>query len=206
MKKQTKNQNYIRTFLVNKTNLILSILIIGILSAHIITPVHAIYLDAVINTKEQSSQPHFKFVKTVFVNYPDGGKLADLLKGKNTSTKFSADSTTPGVSDLIIKLNKSLQSLQSSAVVTDLSIDYNVHLEGKDNSAVADYELVLTPTITNYIIREGAGDITTLVDSQWRGMSVNGPVIIHDSALGDVDINSPIGFFKIALPDVYSEI
>lgn len=195
MKRQTKNQN-----------LIFLILIFCVLSSSFILPAHAIYLNSVINTKEQSSKPSFKFVKSIFVKYPDGGKIAELLRGKNISTKFSADSAVPGVTELIIRLNKSLQDLKSSAVVTDLNIDYNVHLEGKDDSAVIDYEVVLTPTITNYILREGKGDVTTLIDAQWRGMSVSGPVIIHDSTLGDVDINSPIGFFKIAIPDVYSEI
>jgi hypothetical protein len=172
----------------------------------LIAPASAIYLDAVVNTKETSSRPLFKFIKTIYVKYPEGGKIAELLKNKDVTVDFSADSMTPGVSELITKLNENLKSLQSNAVVTDLQIRYVVHLEGNADSAVIDYNIVLTPTITNLILRQETGDAPTLIDSRWRGMSVNGPVIIHDSKLGDVDISSPIGFFKVALPDVYSEI
>jgi hypothetical protein len=169
-------------------------------------PANAIYLDAVINTKEKSAKPVFKFQKSVYVKYPEGGKIAESLTGKDTTLDFSADSTTPGVSELITRLNDNLKSLQSNAVVTDLKISYNAHLEGKTDSAVIDYNVILTPTMTNLILREEAGDTPALIDSRWRGMSVDGPVVIHDPKLGDVDINSPIGFFKVAFPDIYSEI
>lgn len=190
----------------NKTNLALFILVICILSTNVLIPAHAIYLTAVINTKEKFAEPVFKFEKSVFVKYPDGGKIADMLREKDIHVQFSANSTTPGVSELITKLNESLKRIQSNAVVTDLKIDYVGYLEQGPDSTVINYKISLIPTITNYILREGTKDVPTLIDSQWRGISVDGPVIIHDEKLGDVDINSLIGFFKVALPDVYGEI
>jgi len=186
--------------------LIFSIFLLRILSTNTIIPAHAIYLDAVINPKEQTAKPTFKFEKSLSIQYPDGGKLADILKGKNTSVQFIADSTSSGVSELISRMNENLNNLQSNVIVTDLKIDYDVHLHGKDTSATIDYDIILTPTITNFILRQGTGEVTTLIDAQWRGMSIHGPVIIHDLQFGDIDINSPIGFFKIAIPEVYAEI
>jgi len=190
----------------NKIFLVFSIFLLFILSVNIIIPAHAIYLDAVINTKEQTAEPVFKFEKSLEIQYPEGGKIADILRGKNTSIKFSADSTDPGISELISRMNENLNSLQSNVIVTDLKIDYDVRLHGKDNSATIDYNIILTPTITNFILRQGTNDVTTLIDAQWRGMSINGPAIVHDLQFGDIDINSPIGFFKIATPEVYAEI
>jgi len=190
----------------NKIFLVFSIFSFFILSVNVIIPAHAIYLDAVINTKEQTAEPAFKFEKSLKIQYPEGGKIADILKGKNTSVTFSADSTNLGVSELITRMNENLNDLQSNVIVTDLKIDYDVHLHGKDNSAAIDYNIILTPTITNFILRQGTGEVTTLIDAQWRGMSINGPAIVHDLQFGDVDINSPIGFFKIATPEAYAEI
>ena len=66
----------------NKMFLIFSIFLLCILSVNIIIPAHAIYLDAVINTKEQTAKPTFKFEKSLSLQYPEGSKLADILKGK----------------------------------------------------------------------------------------------------------------------------
>jgi len=190
----------------NKTILAFSLLSFCILSPNIVFPVHAIYLDTIINTKEDTAKPAFKFEKSLTIQYPDGGMIADLLKGNDISVKFIADSTNSGVSKLIARMNDSLNNLQSNVIVTDLKIDYDVHLYGHENAATIDYNIILTPTITNFILRQGSGEITTLIDAQWRGMSIHGPVIIHDSQFGDIDINTPIGFLKIATPEVYTEI
>jgi len=68
----------------NKIFLIFSIFLLFILSVNTIMPAHAIYLDAIINTKEQTAEPVFKFEKSLEIQYPEGGKIADILKGKNT--------------------------------------------------------------------------------------------------------------------------
>jgi len=190
----------------SRTFLIFSIMLLCLLSTNIVIPAHAIYLNAVINTKEQTAKPAFKFEKSISIQYPEGGKIADILKGKNISVKFLVDSTSPEISELITRMNKNLNDLQSNVIVTDLKIDYSANLHGKDTSAIVDYNIILTPTITNFILRQGTGEITTLIDAQWRGMSISDPVIIHDLEFGDIDINSPIGFFKIAIPEVYDEI
>ena len=189
----------------NKKYLIPSIVVVFLLAVNLVLPAHAIYLDSAINTKEKTFMPAFKFQKTIYIKYPEGGKISELLNGKNTMLNFSADSRNQGVPELIKKLNDNLKNLQSNAVVTDLKVTYNVHLEGKSDSAVIDYNVVLTPTMTGHILREESANSPTLIDTRWRGMSVDGPAVIRDSSLEDVDISSPLGFFKTAVPDFYSE-
>ena len=45
------------------------------------------------------------YQKTVFIEYPNGGQLFDDLKGKEWTVAGSADSSNPGVQDLMNRLN-----------------------------------------------------------------------------------------------------
>lgn len=181
--------------------------LIGLLLISSVTPIWAAQLDAKIGTRAESATPTFKFLRTIFIEYQEGGELADLLRGKDVVITFEADSTTPGVSDLISMINKNLsQDLDSTVFVTDLSLTYRAHLAGRGDSAAVDYKIILTPTITNYVLRQATNSSAAIVDSHWRGISVNQPVIITSQEAGDVDINTPGQLFEKETPDVYSKI
>ena len=195
------------SFFVRNENLFFVVGLIGLLLISNVTPIWAAQLDAKIGTKAESAQPTFKFLRTVFVEYPEGGDLADLLRGKDIVITFEANSTTPGVSDLISMINKNLsQDLDSTVFVTDLSLTYRAHLAGRGDSAAVDYKIIMTPTITNYVLREATDTTAALVDSRWRGMAVNQPVIITNTEFGKVDINTPGWLFENEAPEVYSKI
>ncbi|MGI0082841.1 MAG: hypothetical protein ACREAF_04655 [Nitrosopumilaceae archaeon] len=181
---------------------LISLLIIGTVS-----PIWAVQLDATIGTKAESAQPTFKFLRTIFLEYPEGGDLADLLRGKDIIVSFEADSKTPGVSELITKINRDLVvDLHSTVVVTDLSITYRAHLVGRGDSTAVDYKITMTPTITNYLLREATDTTAAIVDSHWRGIVVNQPVTIKTAGFGDVDINTPGWLFSHATPEVYAKM
>lgn len=195
------------SFFVRSNNLFFIAALIGLLLISNVTPIWAAQLDAKIGTKAESSTPTFKFLRTIFVEYPEGGELADLLRGKDVVVTFEADSTTPGVLDLISLINKNLsQDLDSTVFVTDLSLTYRAHLAGRGDSAAVDYKITLIPTITNYVLRQATNSSAAIVDSHWRGISVNQPVIITSQETGDVDVNTPGWLFEKEIPDVYSKI
>jgi len=195
------------SFLVRSNDLFFVAALIGLLVVSNVTPIWAAQLDATIGTKAESAQPTFKFLRTIFIEYPEGGELADLLRGKDVVINFEADSTTPGIFDLISSINKNLsQDLDSTVFVTDLSLTFSAHLAGRGDSAAVDYKITMTPTITNYVLREATATTAAIVDSHWRGISVNQPVIITSTEFGDVDINTPGWLFEKETPEVYSKI
>jgi len=63
-----------------------------------------------------------------------------------------------------------------------------------------DYTVVLHPTIHNFVIKAGSGNDPTLLDVDWRGFGVVGPVVISTPAYGDVEINMPISTFERFTP------
>jgi len=186
--------------------LIFSVGLIGLLVIGSISPVWAAQLDARLSTHLTEAQPTFKFLKTVFIEYPDGGEISKLLNGQDILVSIEANKDTPGVSELIVKMNSNLQSIDSTVFVTDLQLTYRAHLKGQGGQAAVDYKVTMVPTITNYLLRPADDANPALIDAQWRGITVKGPVTITDTEHGDVDINTLIGFLKKESPEVYAKI
>ncbi len=65
-----------------------------------------------------------------------------------------------------------------------------------------DYTVILHPTIHNFVIKQGSGNDPTLLDVDWRGFGVIGPVIINTPMHGDVEINLPISTFERFTPSL----
>jgi hypothetical protein len=60
--------------------------------------------------------------------------------------------------------------------------------------------------MTNYVLRPADETSSALIDANWRGLSVKGPVIISNEEQGDVDINTLTGFLKKETPEVFEKI
>src|SRR5690242_13105166 len=146
------------------------------------------------------AQSNFKFLESAFIEYPNGGKLKDLLVGKNYTISFTENSNNTSVQDLMHQLNTALTRDQKSPVIiTDLTVQYTATLTGDDKSASIDYNLELIPTLTSYVIKKGANDNDpTVIDAAWMGITIKDPVIIKTAQYGDVEINDPISFVKKA--------
>lgn len=181
--------------------------LLGLLVIGTVSPIWAVQLEAKIGTKAQTTEPAFKFFRTVFIEYPDGGQVSDLLMNKDVVLSFDADSNTPGVSDLIAQLNSNLaHDLQSTVQITDMKINYRAHLHGRGDIASIDFRVIVIPTMTNYVLRPATDTSAAIVDSHWRGIFVKGPVILKTQEYGDIDINEPVGYFKTQLPEIYSKM
>jgi hypothetical protein len=182
--------------------------LIGLLVFGSISPIWATS-DLTVNlSPEGTPAPStFKFLESAFIEYPNGGKLKDLLAGKTYTISFTENSNNTSVQDLIRQLNTALTRDQKSPVIiTDLTVEYTATIVGDDKSASIDYNLELIPTLTSYVITKGSGSDPTIIDAVWMGLTLKGPVIIKTAQYGDVEINTPISFVKKATPDVYSII
>ena len=174
----------------------LAVLIAGLFVIGSSSSVWAAQIDARINPNTNASPFSYNFQKTIFIEYPNGGKIFDELHEKEWSVTGSADATNPGVQELIAKLNQKIQSDGSHSKISDLNVSYDFHLKGRDLTTSVDYRVILKGTISDYVITKD--QIRTLVDMGWRGMSTNDSVIIDG-----VEINLPISLLKDKEPAVY---
>ncbi|MGI0003705.1 MAG: hypothetical protein ACREAX_00260, partial [Candidatus Nitrosotenuis sp.] len=180
---------------------VLSIIILGSVS-----PAFAAQLNWDAKTYETAQTPKYSFQRTAFIQYDDGGTIADALRGQEMSIRFSTDSSSAGAQELIDKLNQDLVASQSTVRITDIKIDYSATMVGRGDMASVDYRVIVIPTIEGFLIREYQEGSPGLFDITWRGMKVDGPVPIMTEEFGEVDVNEPLSFFKAAFPDVASQI
>ena len=174
----------------------LAVLIAGLFVIGSSSSVWAAQIDARINPNSNASPFSYNFQKTIFIEYPNGGKIFDELHEKEWSVTGSADATNPGVQQLIVSLNQKIQSDGSHSKISDLNVTYDFHLKGRNDYTSVDYKVVLKGTLTDYVITKD--QIRALVDMGWRGMGTNDAVVIDG-----VDINLPISLLKDKEPAVY---
>ncbi|TFH03318.1 MAG: hypothetical protein E4G77_00645, partial [Nitrosopumilus sp.] len=164
---------------------LLTVLLAGILVIGTSSPAWAAQMDARVNPNSEESFFKINYQKTVFIEYPDGGKLFDELHLKEWTESGTADSSNPGVKDLIVKLNDKISRDGSQAIISDLNVIYDIHLKGRTINTSIDYKVALEGTITNYIISKD--QTKTLVDMGWRGLTATDEIMIDG-----VGINHPI--------------
>ncbi|TLX83043.1 MAG: hypothetical protein E6L00_02050 [Thaumarchaeota archaeon] len=182
--------------------------LIGLLVYSGISPIWATSdLTVHLNSGGSPEKPSFKYLESAFIEYPNGGKLKNLLTGKNYTISFVENSNNTSVQDLIQQINNALvRDQKSPVIVTDLMVKYTAILTGDDKSASIDYNIELIPTIASYVITKGSGDTPTIMDAAWMGLTIKDPVVIKTAQYGDLEINYPIDFLKKAAPDTYSVI
>ena len=177
--------------------IILTILLAGLIVIGTSAPAWGAQLDTRINPNNAESPFKMSYLKTVFIEYPNGGVLFDTLSTSQWIVSGTADSTNPGVQELIRNLNNGIQSDGSQARISDLNVIYEFQLKGRSIQTSIDYRVVLEGTITNYIITEDSQK--QLVDLGWRGLTTTSPITIDG-----IEINIPLGVLETEEPILYN--
>ncbi len=180
---------------------ILVVFFTGLLIIGSSTSVWGAQLDAKIIPDDESAKIKVTYQRTIFIGYNEGGELADILRGKNSQVAFNADSTNPGVQDLINKLNQKIANDGSIVRITDLDIEYSALLNGNPLATLIDYKIVLKPTLSNYNLRQFSANSPSIVEMAWRGLTVNSPIVING-----IEINFPGSFIQSIEPEVFEII
>ena len=176
---------------------ILSVLLATLIVVGSSTPVWAAQLDARINPNTETSPFKMTYLKTVFIEYPNGGNLFDELQGKEWTVSGTADISNSGVQQLKNELNRGIANDGSQAQIDDLTVDYEIHLKARNINTSIDYRVILQGTLTDYVITDDGQ--RTLVDLGWRAMSTDKEIVIDG-----VEINIPINILRDQEPEVYT--
>ena len=177
--------------------MILTILLAGLIVIGTSAPAFGAQLDTRINPNNAESPFKMSYLKTVFIEYPNGGVLFDALSTSQWIVSGTADSTNPGVQELMNDLNSGIQSDGSQARISDLNVIYEFQLKGRSIQTSIDYRVVLEGTITDYIITEDSQK--KLVDLGWRGLTTTSPITIDG-----IEINIPLGVLETEEPILYN--
>ena len=176
--------------------ILLTVLLAGLIVIGTSAPAFGAQLDVTLNPNNAESPFKMSYLKTVFIEYPNGGDLFDALGGTEWNVSGIADATNPGVQRLMNELNSNIQSDGSQAKISDLDVTYEFQLKGRNIQTSIDYRVILEGTITNYIITEDSQK--KLVDLGWRGLSTTSSIQIDG-----MEINIPFGILATEEPILY---
>ena len=163
------------------------------------TSVMGAQLDAKIIPDDDSAKIKMTYQRTLSIVYNDGGELADELRGEDWQIVVNADSSDPGVQELMNSLNQKIANDGSNSHITDLDVEYSARLSGKSVTTLIDYKIVLHPTLSNYNIRTYSANSPSLVDLAWRGLTVDKPILIDG-----VEINYPGSALQTNQPGAFA--
>ena len=176
--------------------IILTVLLAGLIVIGTSAPAFGAQLDVTLNPNNAESPFKMSYLKTVFIEYPNGGDLFDALGGTEWNVSGMADATNPGVQRLMNELNSNIQSDGSQAKISDLDVTYEFQLKGRNIQTSIDYRVILEGTISNYVITEDSQK--KLVDLGWRGLSTTSSIKIDG-----MEINIPLGVLATEEPILY---
>lgn len=160
-------------------------------------------LDTTVIANQNLARATYTSGQIIYMEYPDDGALKSLLEGVSDEVRFTADKNTPGVNEMIARINDALvKERRSPATVEGLTVEYKALLKGENGQATLEHYVKLKANITNIVIQPGTYTEPDLIDLNWRGFSVDGPVVIETQEYGKVDINQPSGYFAVRQPGV----
>lgn len=174
--------------------MLLVIAIIALITQVTVASASQLNWDAVKNP----DSPKFTFQRTMSIEYPDGGKIADALNGKQDSIHLKAKAN----SELVGKINEQFEKNGSHVRVSGVDFEYFAELIGHEHDASIDYKITMMPTMDGFLVREYKESSPALFDVSWRGIRLNGPTIISDG-VEQIDINLPAAFLQKKFPMVY---
>ncbi|MCE2508964.1 MAG: hypothetical protein J4G04_06685 [Nitrosopumilaceae archaeon] len=176
--------------------MVFAVLLSGLIVASGVAPALGAQMEARLNPDTNSSPFKVIYQRTAFIEYPVGSGLSETLHGSEWVLTGEAGPDDPAVQRLMQSLNDKIRSDGSTASVTDLTVEYSMHLTGRDINTSMDFRVVLLGSITNYVITQD--QLRTLVDLGWRGLSSDIPVVIDD-----IDVNIPINMLQTQEPVIY---
>jgi len=180
-------------------SLILTILIAGVIIVGASVPAWAAQFDARVSPDSETSPFKISYLKTVFIEYPNGGNLFDELRGHEWTIDGIADSSDPGVQKLMEELNKTITDDGSQARISDLNVTYDFHLKARNINTSIDYRVILEGEVSNYVITKDSQ--RTLLDLGWRGLSTDDEIVVNG-----IEINIPLNLIKENEPEAYTFI
>jgi hypothetical protein len=189
------------------TTLLSGILALALIS-FLVTQVYGADLAVSLNPAADISEGSYVGVKTVTLEYPAGSSLAQQLDGQNRRIEFSLNGTAAGqenngMGGLIAALNRAFVQADSPVQASNATISYSAVVKGGPTSTLISYRVDLHPTLEKYVLQAGQGGQSShVVDLEWRGITINEPLIVNAPDIGQININSPMGLLRALYPSL----
>jgi len=179
-----------------------------ILISFLVTQAYAADMAASLIPATDKSEGSYVGVKTITLEYPAGSPLAQQLDGQNKRVEFTLNGTATGqndtgISGVVAALNRAFVQADSPVQSSETGVSYSAVVRGGPTSTLISYRTELHPTLEKYVLQSGqAGPGSHVVDLEWRGITINEPLIVNAPDIGQININSPLGLIRALYPSL----
>ena len=98
-------------------------------------------------------------------------------------------------------LNRAFVQADSPVQASQAFVSYSGVLRGGPTSTVISYRVDIQPTLEKYVLQTGEADQSGhVVDLEWRGITINEPLVVNAPDVGQININYPIGLLQALYP------
>lgn len=188
---------------------VLSGMIAALLVSSFVSQAYAADLQAMLIPSQNSTMASFIGVKTMTLTYPAGSPISQALEGETRRISFSLNGTADqesesGVSEAIAAINEALLEVRSPVHASAITISYSAVLRGESDRATVAYRTEIEPTLENYVLEDQGS--RQIVDLEWRGISIDEPLVLTAPDIGEIDVNHPSGLFQTLYPEVATKL
>ncbi len=182
-----------------------AVLLVCIISAVIVAGVtshaYAVQFTVFLSPKQNTASADLTGVRFLTLSYPAGGALSKEFNGKSQHVRFTMNAPQ----NVISTINQDIASEKQSPVrITNATMEYTGDMLGQPDSVLVSYKLDLKAFISNYVLQSSSNN--SIIDLNWRSVTVNQPLIVDTPKYGKVNINAPIGLFQVTNPAVAQQL
>ena len=182
--------------------------IAALLISGFVSQAFAADLQASLIPDRDRSEASYIGVRTITLRYPEGSPIAQELSGKTERIQFSVNATANGetANPVIEAINRALVEAQSPVQVSEAVLSYTAVLRGGETSTILSYKTEIEPTLEGFVLVRGEGTEGHTIDLEWRGITVEGPVVVTSPENGEIDVNQPVGLLQATFPDIAEQL
>jgi hypothetical protein len=185
--------------------ILLAVVITSLLVLGAISNAYAAELTVYLDPNTDLAQPSFTAQKFITLSYFAGVSLPIQFNGKNENVTFTVNVTGNGMNQLVSAFNHALAARHSPVQVVNATVRYSADIIGGPNQAIISYKVTVVPFISKYVIQKN-GQQGTVMDLNWRSLTVNRPIVLDTPKYGKININYPIGLLQVTQPQLAQQL
>lgn len=160
---------------------------------------HAAQITAALIPEYDYGAGTFSGTKFIEITYEPQSDLARKFNGKTERVDFSVSANaSKDTLALVDLLNRQLSTEINSPVQLDsANVTYSATLKGKEDRISISYKVDVAAFLSGYVMQSNNNKTEMIIDANWRGLWLQGPVIVQTDRYGPFDVNQPIGLLQV---------
>jgi len=172
----------------------------------IISNVYAVQMTTVLSPEANQAEPVFTANRFITLQFEPGSELAKKYANANETVRFKANSSTPGMAELLSGINKDIfTEKQSPILIENGTIDYTGTLKGSSDRLLISYKVVFTPSISGFTLPSNNTGVA-LVDLDWRAFHTTRPLELQVPNIGNISVNYPLSLIEVTYPELSQQL